>query len=95
VAGTNSAHFGKAALLSALIWQFIYATLNLQCWKWGLLIPTLLKQTRNCGIPRWLRGKESTCNTGDLGSIPGLGRTLGVGNGNPLHRQRSLVGYSP
>ena len=87
--------FGKAALLSALIWQFIYATLNLQCWKWGLLIPTLLKQTRNCGIPRWLSGKESTCNAGDLGSIPGLGRSLGVGNGNPPHRQRSLVGYSP
>ena len=29
-------------------------------------------------------GKESTCSTGDLGSIPGLGRTLGEGNGNPL-----------
>ena len=39
-------------------------------------------------------GKESTCNAGDLGSIPGLGRSPGVGNGNPLHRQRSLVGYS-
>ena len=28
--------------------------------------------------------KESTCNAGDLGSIPGLGRSLGEGNGNPL-----------
>ena len=28
--------------------------------------------------------KESACNVGDLGSIPGLGRSLGVGNGNPL-----------
>ena len=29
-------------------------------------------------------GKESTCNTGDLGPIPGSGRSPGVGNGNPL-----------
>ena len=28
--------------------------------------------------------KESTCNTGDLGSILGLGRSPGEGNGNPL-----------
>ena len=30
------------------------------------------------------RYKESTCNAGDLGSIPGLGRSPGEGNGNPL-----------
>ena len=29
-------------------------------------------------------GKESACNAGDLGSIPGLGRSPGEGNGNPL-----------
>ena len=28
--------------------------------------------------------KESTCNAGDLGSIPGLGRSPGGGHGNPL-----------
>ena len=28
--------------------------------------------------------KESTCNAGDLGLIPGLGRYPGEGNGNPL-----------
>ena len=28
--------------------------------------------------------KESACNTGDLGSIPGLGRSPGEGNDNPL-----------
>ena len=28
--------------------------------------------------------KESTCNVGDLGSIPGLQRSPGEGNGNPL-----------
>ena len=29
-------------------------------------------------------GKESSCNAGDPGSIPGSGRCPGEGNGNPL-----------
>ena len=29
-------------------------------------------------------GKESSCNVGDLGSIPGLGRSPGEGKGHPL-----------
>ena len=29
-------------------------------------------------------GKESACNAGDPGLIPGSGRTSGAGNGNPL-----------
>ena len=29
-------------------------------------------------------GKESACSAGDLGSIPGLERSPGEGNGNPL-----------
>ena len=29
-------------------------------------------------------GKESACNAGDWGSIPGSGRSPAVGNGNPL-----------
>ena len=29
--------------------------------------------------------KQSACSAGDLGSIPGLGRSPGEGNGNPLH----------
>ena len=36
------------------------------------------------GLPRWCRDKESACNVGDLGSIPGLGRSPGEGNGNWL-----------
>ena len=36
------------------------------------------------GFPVGSGGKESTCNVGDLGSIPGLGRSLGEGNGYPL-----------
>ena len=36
------------------------------------------------GFPGGSDGKESTCNMGDLGSIPGSGRSPGEGNGNPL-----------
>ena len=35
-------------------------------------------------LPRGSDDKESACNAGDLGSIPGLGRYPGEGNGNPL-----------
>ena len=37
-----------------------------------------------CGFPGGSAGKESTCNVGDPGSIAGLGRSPGEGNGNPL-----------
>ena len=53
------------------------------------------------GFPDGSDGKEPTCNAGDLGSIPRLGRSPGEGNHHPLHYwvgeshgQRSLVGYS-
>ena len=36
------------------------------------------------GLPWWLSGKESACNAGDLGLIPGLGTSTGEGNGNLL-----------
>ena len=36
------------------------------------------------GFPGGSAGKESTCNAGDMGSIPGLGRSSGEGNGYPL-----------
>ena len=36
------------------------------------------------GFPDGSVGKESTCNTGDGGSIPDLGRSPGEGHGNPL-----------
>ena len=36
------------------------------------------------GFPGGSAGKESACNAGDLGSIPGLGRSPGGGHGNPL-----------
>ena len=36
------------------------------------------------GFPCGLAGKESSCNAGDLGLIPGLGRSPGEGKGYPL-----------
>ena len=36
------------------------------------------------GFPCGSAGKEFTCNVGDLGSIPGLGRSPGEGKGYPL-----------
>ena len=36
------------------------------------------------GFPGGSDSKESTCSAGDLGSIPGLGRSPGGGHGNPF-----------
>ena len=55
------------------------------------------------GFPGGLDGKESACNVGDLGLIPGLGRSPGGGHGSPVqyycleipHGQRGLESYSP
>ena len=55
------------------------------------------------GFPTGSDGKESVCNVGDQGSIPGLERSPGGGHGNPLqysclensYEWRSLAGYSP
>ena len=55
-------------------------------------------------LPRWLGYKESTYQAGDTSSIPGSGKSSGVGNGSHssipvwstgvLRGQRRLVGYS-
>ena len=44
------------------------------------------------GFPGSSAGKESTCNAGDLGSIPGLGKFPGGGHGNPLLDLGSIPG---
>ena len=67
------------------------------------LFPLNSKRIHNLGFPGGLDGKESTCNAGDLGLIPGLGRSPGGGHDNSLqysclenpYGQSSLVGYSP
>ena len=42
-------------------------------------------------------GKASVCNTGDPGSIPGLGRSPGEGNGSPLQYSclENPMGHTP
>ena len=53
--------------------------------------------------PAVSNGKECACSAGDLGLIPGLGRSPEGGHGNPIHYpclenphgQRSLASYSP
>jgi len=42
------------------------------------------------GLPWWLSGKESACNAGDIGLIPGWGRCHGDGHGNTV--QYSCLG---
>ena len=57
--------------------------------RWGayLTLDGLVVPYKKCSINLPLGGldsKESACNAGDLGLIPGLGRSHGVGSNNPL-----------
>ena len=49
----------------------------------GFLVVLILLSLLIVGLPGGSGGKESTCNAGDQGLIPGLGRSPGEGNGNP------------
>ena len=55
---------------SIVFWQ--------HCFSPGIFLRCLL------GFPGGSDDKASACNAGDPGSIPGLGRSPGEGNGNPL-----------
>ena len=44
----------------------------------------MLQLSRTKGFPSGSDGKASAYNVGDLGSIPGSGKSPGEGNGNPL-----------
>ena len=43
-----------------------------------------IRHDRSYDFPGGSDSKESACDAGDLSSIPGLGRSSGEGNGNPL-----------
>ena len=65
----------------------------------SFLVPWLFQiieeTTRVWGIPGSSAGKESTCNAGDPGSIPGSGKPPGEGTGYPLqYSWASLVPQS-
>ena len=67
------------------------------------ITPPIIYPQRTQDFPGGSDGKMSVYDARDPGSTPGLGRSLGEGNGNPLqyycleksHGQKSLVGYSP
>ena len=53
--------------------------------SWSFMIFDLYFQVfESKGFPSGSDGKASVCNAGDLGLIPGLGRSPGEGNGSPL-----------
>ena len=90
-----SSHYSIFSFLSCVLQNLSYRTRD-----WTLAISN--ENTESWGFPVGSDSKESACNAGDLGSVPGLGRSPGEGNGNPLqhsclqyfHGQRSLAGYS-
>ena len=51
---------------------------------WNFLWRQTLVGAFFCCFASGLAGKASACNAGDLGSIPGSGRSLGEGNSYPL-----------
>ena len=54
-------------------------------WRWGMRVGELMLPYPELGPPYGSDGKESACNAGDPGSIPGLGRPPGKGSdGNPV-----------
>ena len=82
----HRAHMRKASLIAQLVKnlpamqetlvQFLCRKIH---WRRDRLpIPVFL------GFPSGSDGKESACNVGDLGSVPGSGRSPGGEHGNPL-----------
>ena len=73
-----------------------------QPWACGPGCPPWQFNVLSWGLPWWLSGQVSACSVGAAGSVPGLGRSPGEGNGLPTpvfspgesHAQRRLVGYS-
>ena len=65
-----------AGLWDSDIWSNIILDVSVRCFWMRLTFKW---------VPGVSCGKESTCNAGDLSLIPGLGKSYGVGNGNPLH----------
>ena len=55
-------------------------------WLYHVAFQIAMNETCYCssGFPHSSVGKESACSAGDLGLIPGSGRSPGGGNGNPL-----------
>ena len=72
---SGSSAFSKSSLY---IWKCLVQVLL------TLSLKDFVNNLTSMGFPGGSAGKESTCNAGDLGSIPGLGRYPGEGNSYPL-----------
>ena len=81
----SRAHGNSLSWLDA---SFCFLPLWFACHTSGLLHTSecisCVKFYLVCVFPCVSNSKESACNMGDLGSMPGLGRSPGEGNGNPL-----------
>ena len=89
-------NFGGAGLLerrsaSITFIKYLFVQTDFYvCWgmPWQEHVQKEIKS--EVGLPRWLSGKESSCNAGDEGLTPVSGKSPGKGNGNPL--QNSCLG---
>ena len=71
--------FSLGKIVSKVVtrWEQLVRSQKIHMWTWVPMCDFCLPL---CGS----NGKESACNTGDLGFIPGSGRSPAEGNGNPL-----------
>ena len=75
------------AMVCQCVW--VIESLWAKCVDWAFLFPSafpglLDHSAKDKGFSCHSTGKESACNVGDLGSIPGLGRSPGEGKGYAL-----------
>ena len=78
---------GKASIEAAISSRITGFIIGLLC----SFQPKIYLQVEHfLGFPGGSDSKESACNAGDLGSIPGLGRSPGGGNGYPLQSGQKL-----
>ena len=78
----SSLQYLVRALLKPAVWAKLPSSGQLGIRERGPLTSSSFRNHR--GVPGWLSGKESTNNAEDPGLMPGLGRSLGEENGNPL-----------
>ena len=109
----EAVYLGKKVYLFSLVlalslfslWSFSFPFLFFFFFSFSVFLSFFFfpSATPILGFPGGSAVKNLPAQAGDLGSIPGLGRSPGGGNGNPLqysclenpHGQRSLAGYSP
>ena len=82
---TNSMHMSLSELRELVIDREAWMLRFMESQRVGHDWATELNWNTKMGFPDGSAGKESTCNAGDPGLIPGSGRSLGEGIHYPLH----------